>query len=432
MIQDLVIIGAGPVGLAAAAHAVQRGLKFIVLEKGESAGASIQQWGHVRLFSPWRYNVDRAARTLLEAAGWNHPPEEELHTGEQLVSRYIKPLSSLPQLAPNIHYRACVQSVGRDGMDKVNSSGRIQAPFVVHYEQHGTRHRILARHLVDASGTWGQPNPIGAGGIAAEGESDHAERISYTIPDVGGTARSRYAGQTIAIVGSGHSAMNSLLDLAELKREHPDTALLWILRKPVRAQVFGGGESDQLPARGELGSRLKRLIDEAVVRVVAPLAINAIQSVHGKLEIIGVQNGQEIRLNGIDEIIGNTGARPDVGFLREVRVQFDASLECVPALADLIDPNEHSCGTVRPHGELELRQPEPNLYIAGSKSYGRAPTFLMATGYEQVRSIIAAIAGDHEAAQRVELELPETGVCSVDGDCCGGPQLIQIGRIARK
>lgn len=48
------------------------------------------------------------------------------------------------------------------------------------------------------------------------------------------------------------------------------------------------------------------------------------------------------------------------------------------------------------------------------KSYGRAPTFLMAAGYEQVRSIAAALAGDREAAERVELVLPETGVCSTD------------------
>jgi hypothetical protein len=81
---------------------------------------------------------------------------------------------------------------------------------------------------------------------------------------------------------------------------------------------------------------------------------------------------------------------------------------------------------VRPHGALELAQPEPGFYFAGMKSYGRAPTFLMLTGYEQVRSIAAELAGDIEAARRVELVLPETGVCSGPGltetaGCCGGP-----------
>lgn len=92
-------------------------------------------------------------------------------------------------------------------------------------------------------------------------------------------------------------------------------------------------------------------------------------------------------------------------------------------LAPLIDPNVHSCGTVRPHGEKELRQPEKNLYIVGSKSYGRAPTFLMATGYEQVRSVVATLVGDYAAAERVELELPETGVCSIQtSSCCDSEQ----------
>ena len=129
-----------------------------------------------------------------------------------------------------------------------------------------------------------------------------------------------------------------------------------------------------------------------------------------------------------DELIVATGFRPDLSFLRELRIALDPALECPPALAPLIDPNEHSCGTVRPHGARELAQPEPGFYFAGMKSYGRAPTFLMLTGYEQVRSIVADIAGDREAAERVELVLPETGVCSggvaaaaEQAGCCGGP-----------
>ena len=133
-----------------------------------------------------------------------------------------------------------------------------------------------------------------------------------------------------------------------------------------------------------------------------------------------------------DELIVATGFRPQLDFLREVRVSLDPAVECPPALAPLIDPNLHSCGTVRPHGARELAQPEPGFYFAGMKSYGRAPTFLMMTGYEQVRSIAAEIAGDHDAAARVELVLPETGVCSgppsesqsvdaAEAGCCGGP-----------
>ena len=135
----------------------------------------------------------------------------------------------------------------------------------------------------------------------------------------------------------------------------------------------------------------------------------------------------------VDELIVATGFRPDLDFVRELRIRLDPAIECPVALAPLIDPNEHSCGTVRPHGARELAQPEAGFYFAGIKSYGRAPTFLMLTGYEQVRSIAAEIAGDHEAAAKVELMLPETGVCSGPGpagdlteaeaaaSCCGGP-----------
>ena len=128
----------------------------------------------------------------------------------------------------------------------------------------------------------------------------------------------------------------------------------------------------------------------------------------------------------VDELIVATGFRPDLDFVRELRIQLDPAIECPVALAPLIDPNEHSCGTVRPHGARELAQAEPGFYFAGMKSYGRAPTFLMLTGYEQVRSIAAEIAGDREAAERVELVLPETGVCSRSAapsasQCCGGP-----------
>lgn len=136
-------------------------------------------------------------------------------------------------------------------------------------------------------------------------------------------------------------------------------------------------------------------------------------------------------IEGVDEVIAATGCRPDLSLTRELRVRHDEWLESTEALAPLIDPNVHSCGTVRPHGHRELRHPEPGFYAIGAKAYGRAPNFLMATGYEQARSVVAALAGDMAAADGVQLELPQTGVCSTDfvvapeaataSACCGGP-----------
>jgi hypothetical protein len=227
----------------------------------------------------------------------------------------------------------------------------------------------------------------------------------------------------VLVVGSGHSAINTLLELGVLKDQVQETEIVWVLRKSTLKDVYGGQEQDQLAARGELGTRIEKLVESGKVKVLTPFYISDLTNNDGGIQVTGSFENELISIDGIDEIVSNTGSRPDLSFLREVRVITDPSLESTVELAPLIDPNVHSCGTVRPHGENDLRQPEKNFYIVGSKSYGRAPTFLMATGYEQVRSVAAALVGDYAAAERVELELPETGVCSIQTNyCCNSEQ----------
>ena len=201
----------------------------------------------------------------------------------------------------------------------------------------------------------------------------------------------------------------------ELKDAHPQTEITWILRKKRVEDALGGGTADELAARGELGLKMKKILSEKVIYVETPFYI---QSIFEKEEGL-ILKGTDKKIGPFDELIVNTGNRPDFSFISELRYEVDPATEAVTKLAPLINPNLHSCGTVPPHGEKELRQPETNFYIVGSKSYGRAPTFLMATGYEQVRSIVAHLAGDTEAALDVKLSLPETGVChtGIDG-CC--------------
>ncbi|UFJ40811.1 NAD(P)-binding domain-containing protein [Brevibacillus humidisoli] len=426
--RPVAILGAGPVGLAAAAHLAERGEPFVLLEAGESIAANIQSWKHVRMFSPWEYNVDKAAQALLEKHGWAAPPPEALPTGGELVDNYLRPLADLPQIKPYLHLNSKVIAVGRKGLDKMKTAGRDHLPFVIQYEQNGKRVKLEARAVIDATGTWNRPNPVGSGGVWGDGEAEANSQIVYGIPDVLGEQKSRYAGKRVLVVGSGHSAINTLLDLAKLQQEAPETTIFWAIRKQAVSQTYGGGEADALPARGALGLRLRSLVESGHMQVFAPFYIEKIDSVEGRLRVIGMLQEEEAMIGPVDQIIANTGSRPDMNMLREVRADFDPALECVPALAELIDPNIHSCGTVRPHGEAELRQPEKDLYIVGSKSYGRAPTFLLATGYEQVRSVVSALVGDWEAARKVELQLPETGVCSVGGGsgaagqaaaCCG-------------
>ncbi|HEX6086550.1 MAG TPA: FAD-dependent oxidoreductase [Thermoanaerobaculia bacterium] len=420
----MAVIGGGPVGLAAAAHLLERGLRPVVFEAGPRVGHAMRDWGHVRMFSPWRYVVDHASRRMLSEDGWVMPDEGALPTGRELVEQYLEPLAALPSIAAAVRVGTRVAAVSRQFVDKVKTPEREAMPFLVRtIDADGVEHDLLARAVIDASGTWFHANPMGANGLPARGEAANAARIRYGIPDIAGTERARYAGRRTLVVGTGHSAINSLLALVELMDGHRATRVFWGMRRRAPGNAFGGGDGDALPARGALGTRLRAQVDAGNVRILTGLQIGAVRESGGTLVVSDV-NGDEVAL--VDEVIVATGARPDLELLRELRLDLDAALESPRVLGPLIDPNEHSCGSVRPHGAFELEQPERGLFIVGMKSYGRAPTFLLATGYEQVRSVAAYLAGDYAAAREVLLDLPETGVCNVtfgnkeaSAGCCG-------------
>ncbi|MFI5891100.1 FAD-dependent oxidoreductase [Actinoplanes sp. NPDC051513] len=426
----VVVIGAGPVGLAAAAHLADRGLPFAVLEAGDSPAAAVREWGHVRLFSPWRYNIDATAGALLAEAGWVRPDDDILPTGGQLAADYLQPLADLPALKPHVRYGARVVAVTRLGLDRVRTVGREDAPFLIRLDD---GEDILARAVIDASGTWGAPNVLGASGIPAHGEAAAAAYRESALPDVLGRDRDRFAGQRTLVVGAGHSAANTLLALAELAKQAPGTTATWAIRAASPARTYGGESADALPARGAIGSRLREHVESGAITLLTGFSV---QRLTPGPEGVTVSDGT--RDITVDRIVSATGFRPDHGIVSELRLDLDTILSSTRALAPLIDPNQHSCGTVPPHGVDELTHPEPGYYAIGVKSYGRAPTFLMATGYEQARSVVAALAGDWEAARDVQLDLPETGVCSsdvsLDADridsaatsCCGTPAAVEV------
>ena len=405
--EPVVVVGAGPVGLAAAAHLHEQGLPFLVLEAGDSVAASVRQWGHVALFSPWRYNIDAAARRLLDAAGWAAPDDEALPTGAQLAEEYLQPLAKLPAIAPYLRLGARVVAISRVGVDRVRTAGRADLPFVVRLAD-GTE--LTAGAIIDASGTWRTPNSLGVNGLLAHGESDAGSLIAHALPDVLGADRDAHAGAHTVVVGAGHSAANTLLDLARLAETTPGTRITWAVRGGSAQRAFGGGDADELPARGALGSGLRALVDTGRIALVTGFGVHTVRRTGTGLELTATDG----RTVTADRVVAATGFRPDHSIASELRLDLDPILGCTRTLADVIDPNEHSCGTVPPHGHRELSHPEPGYYAVGMKSYGRAPTFLMATGYEQVRSIAAALAGDIAAADDVQLDLPETGVCSSD------------------
>ncbi|NIK59817.1 FAD-dependent oxidoreductase [Kribbella shirazensis] len=430
----VVVVGAGPIGLAAAAHLSERGLDFLVLEAGASVAAAIDEWRHVKLFSPWRYDLDSAARRLLEqAGGWAEPDLDTLPTGGDLIDGYLAPLAKTPAMTDKIRYNSPVAAVTRVGFDRIRTAGRENAPFLVRLAD-GTE--LLASAVVDAAGTWRRPNVLGASGIPARGEDQAADFVVRALPDVLGRDRERFAGRRTAVVGAGHSAATTLLDLGELAEQVPGTEIVWVVRGADQARTYGGGDADELPARGALGSRLRALVQSGRVELVSSFRIEAI-STDERIELVARD-----RRVVADTVVNSTGFRPDHDIVGELRLDLDPILGSTRALAPLIDPNQHSCGTVPPHGADELAHPEPGYYAIGAKSYGRAPTFLLATGYEQARSVAAALAGDWDAARDVQLNLPETGVCSSNlaygesdteadnaagGGCCGpAPQAVEI------
>ena len=432
----VVVVGAGPAGLAAAAHLVERGVTPLVLEAGAVAGANVRQWRQVRLFSRWAELIDPAAEKLLAPTGWRAPAADGYPTGAQWARDYLQPLADV--LGDRVRFDARVVGVARQGRDRVVDAGRDTEPLTVHVESPRGEERITARAVVDASGTWSTPNPLGGDGLPAVGEKAAAAHITYQVPDLDDpVVRARYAGKRIAVAGSGHSALTALVGFAKLAELEPGTHVVWLLRRGQVGSTFGGGDADQLPARGALGQRAEAAVQAGHISTVTGFRTATVEQVSEGVVLTSLDGR---RLDPVAEVVTLTGFRPDLSWLSEVRLDLDPTLQAPRALAPLIDPNVHSCGTVYPHCAAELIQPEPGFYLVGMKSYGRAPTFLALTGYEQVRSVVAAIAGDHEAAGRVELVLPETGVCggagvfddtsssaaAEQGGCCGTPASVDI------
>lgn len=431
------VIGAGPQGLAAAAHLIERGIDPVILEAGIDPATGVRAWGHVRMFSPWSELIDPAAARLLEPSGWL-APAQGYPTGAEWVDSYLAPLATA--LGDRARYGTRVVGVSRRGRDRLVSAGRESQPFVMHVtDRGGAESRFDARAVIDASGTWGQPNPVGADGLPAIGEREASDAGTLSCVPPTPEQSAAFAGRHVVVVGSGHSAMTAVIELAAVAKANPGTSVTWVLRRGVvDDNTFGGGEADALPQRGALGLRSREAVDAGVVTLVTGFRVEQIETVDGKIVLVS-EDGRS--LPGADRVVALTGFRPDLSFLTEMRLDLDPILQAPAKLAPEIDPNMHSCGSVMPHGAQELAHPEVGLYVVGMKSYGRAPTFLAMTGYEQVRSVAAELAGDHDAARRVELVLPDTGVCggaglfddpAADngGGCCGAPAALQTSSLS--
>ena len=352
--------------------------------------------------------------------GWTRPTPTAYPTGDEIVERYLEPLAALPADRAGAAPRRARDRRHAHG-DRQAQGRRPRRGAVRARRRGGRRGAALPRPaVIDASGTWTRPNPLGAGGVPAAGErarptgSPTASR-TCSAPTASATPAGACSSSAAATRRSTRSSTSS-----RCATPSPDTEIVWAIRGAAPGRKYGGGGDDQLPARGALGATVARSSTTAPSSWSAASRPASVAADRRRAWWSRRRRARDRRRR--DHRRDRLPPRPVAA--GELRLDLDDRVEAARALAPLIDPNLHSCGSVPPHGVDELSHPDAGVYMVGMKSYGRAPTFLLRTGYEQVRSVVAALAGDWESARRVELVLPETGVCKparADAEAAAAP-----------
>ncbi len=395
---SLAVVGAGPIGLEAAAAALERGLDVHVFERGE-VGAHLLAWGHVQMFTPWRQNVGPASVRLLARNGWTLPPADEHPTGTELAERYLAPLAATPELRARVHTHSQVVHIARRGALKAEHAGtpaRREHPFRLCVRDAGGREQFLhAFSVIDASGVYGAPNWAGTGGIPARGEQYLAPQLSYHCDDVRGLRSERHAGRHTLVIGGGASAATTVTALAALAAEAPGTTVVWATRR-AHGHLAGELEHDALPRRAALfaaAHALQQGGDPAVTWIGgAEVEGFEFNSATHRYRVALVLNG-ETRVEEVDQVVVNTGFGPDNSLYRELQVhECWASRGPLNLSAALLAAGQGD-GTAAPVADAgTLANPEPDFWILGAKSYARHDTFLLATGYAQVGTVMDTLA----------------------------------------
>jgi cation diffusion facilitator CzcD-associated flavoprotein CzcO len=385
----IAILGAGPIGLEAALAAHERGLEFTVYEAGPEAGAHVRDWGHVRLFTPWDMNVSERMRRALPDA----PSGGALPSGIELAEELIDPLAALPALAPQIRVGARVDAVAREGLLKHEE---IASP-----ERGARRFRLLvsdadggesvehADAVIDCTGTYGNPNSLGDGGIPAPGERALGDRIERRLPRFDSEAREWAAGTTL-LTGAGHSAQTAASALAELAREAPDVRVIWAIRS--NDPTWGAVEGDPLPERARLtgtASELARGASDAIEPRLGYVT-EALAPREGRIAVT-LRNGSAEEVT-VDRVLALNGGVGDYSIYRQLQVhECYATSAPMKLSAALLGAAAGDCLEQQSHGPETLTNPEPGFFILGAKSYGRNSQFLMRIGWEQVSDVFGLI-----------------------------------------
>jgi hypothetical protein len=397
----IAILGAGPIGLEAALYACRLNLPVTVYERGR-VGEHLRRWGHVRLFSPFGMNSTPLGRAAIraEAPRRDFPAETDCVTGKDHLAAYLEPLAAVGPVAECLRPNTQVVAVGRRGLlkdDGVGDARRGQQPFRLLLREGKNPERVEEADVVlDCTGTYGQHRWLGDGGIPAAGETAAAPHISYHLDDVLGERRGHYAGKTILVVGGGYCAATTVCNLATLAESDQGTWTIWLARcagtQPLRRLP-----NDPLRERDRLAARANNL----ATRTDGNVEFHP-QSVIEAVECAAPDKGFKVtaRVAGkprtweADRLIANVGYTPDGQLYRELHVhECYASLGPMNLAAALQKHAGEEHRGVPPQGANALRNPEPNFYVLGAKSYGRNPHFLLRAGFEQVREVFALITG---------------------------------------
>jgi thioredoxin reductase len=414
----IAVLGAGPVGLEAALVAQRLHLPVTVYERGR-IGEHLLRWGHVRLFTPFGMNSTRLGRAAIQSGDTQHefPADGDCTTGREHVAVYLEPLANV--LADRIRSDSQVIAVGRRGFLKGTGLGdarRGQQPFCLLLRDGKQRERVEEADVVlDCTGTYGQHRWLGDGGIPAAGEGAAGPHTAYGLEDVLGERRGFYAGKTVLVIGDGYSAATTVCGLAALAEQHPETWVIWVARcssTPPLKRIA----NDPLRERDRLAVRANNL----ATRTDGNVEFHPQTATDG-IEFLGQDRGFRVvarcagrpRTWEVDRVIANVGYTPDSSLYRELQIhECHASLGPAGLAPALLKHGGGDGLAIPSPGAAALRTPEPNFFILGAKSYGRNSSFLLRTGFEQVREAFTVITSSQElrgrfSALRHAAKLPE-------------------------
>jgi hypothetical protein len=401
MSKHVAVLGAGPVGIETALYAHALGLPVTLYDRG-GAAANLADWGHVHLFTPWRMNVTPLGiETLRKADRWPEFPDDVCPSGEELRLNYLLPLIESEALRGNLRLNTNVLRVGREMHHKADAIGkpdRAAGPFRLLVEDRSGQQRVDHADIVlDCTGTYGHHRWAGRGGIPAPGELNLEDRIFYNLPDPLGRDRQHFVDRHTLLLGCGYSAATFLKDIELLNRSRPATKLTWAIRRP--GQALQTILNDPLPARRHLVEASLRLA-EAPPHWLTVLGSASVESLkHDRdtftaeltiLEQAGHDPHPTVRC---DNVVALVGYSPDTSLYDQLQVHSCyATAGPMKLAAALLGESGSDCLTAGANlsGDL-LKNPEPNFYILGAKSYGTNSNFLLQVGHQQVRDVFKLI-----------------------------------------